>query len=229
MSAMEEVGVDINAALEIFNTAFGVYEYSYSQHVPSNIVTLRNNLLEEEMKELFVAFKKLDILDLQPEDDALAEVADALGDIIYIAAGTMRVYYSITSETNVVLRNEGQFPPRADKAVEEVFTLVTELFGKKFGETSSFSPVSIYTCFNLRNIIHQCLHIAFLLCIPIASVFAEIHRSNMAKIQPDGTIKRRKDGKILKPESWTPPELSPLLLAWYNQLYDEHEADKADA
>lgn len=36
----------------------------------------------------------------------------------------------------------------------------------------------------------------------------EIHRSNMAKVMPDGTVRRRSDGKILKPDGWTPPDLS---------------------
>lgn len=37
--------------------------------------------------------------------------------------------------------------------------------------------------------------------------WAEVARSNMAKIHEDGTVKRREDGKILKPEGWTPPNL----------------------
>jgi predicted HAD superfamily Cof-like phosphohydrolase len=37
---------------------------------------------------------------------------------------------------------------------------------------------------------------------PIA---AEVHRSNMAKFKYG--IKRREDGKILKPSDWTPPEI----------------------
>lgn len=33
-----------------------------------------------------------------------------------------------------------------------------------------------------------------------------VHRANMAKVQPDGTVKRREDGKIVKPENWTAPD-----------------------
>ncbi len=43
------------------------------------------------------------------------------------------------------------------------------------------------------------------------SLFAEVHRSNMAKIHPDGTAHLREDGKVLKPEGWTPPNLKPLV------------------
>jgi len=45
----------------------------------------------------------------------------------------------------------------------------------------------------------------------------EVQRSNMAKVGPDGKVHMRPDGKILKPESWTPPDLhgvlKPLILA----------------
>lgn len=40
----------------------------------------------------------------------------------------------------------------------------------------------------------------------------EVVRSNMAKIDPEtGMVKKREDGKVLKPEGWTPPELTQFL------------------
>ena len=40
----------------------------------------------------------------------------------------------------------------------------------------------------------------------------EVMRTNMAKIDPEtGLVRRRADGKILKPEGWQPPELKPYL------------------
>jgi predicted HAD superfamily Cof-like phosphohydrolase len=39
--------------------------------------------------------------------------------------------------------------------------------------------------------------------IPEDEVFDEVHRSNMDKAEPDGTVHRREDGKILKAERWT--------------------------
>lgn len=40
----------------------------------------------------------------------------------------------------------------------------------------------------------------------------EVMRSNLAKIDPHtGLVNKREDGKILKPEGWTPPELEPFL------------------
>ncbi|MGV9668677.1 hypothetical protein [Nocardia niigatensis] len=42
---------------------------------------------------------------------------------------------------------------------------------------------------------------------------AEVTRSNLAKILPDGTVQKRSDGKVLKPEGWTPPDISGALTA----------------
>jgi len=39
-----------------------------------------------------------------------------------------------------------------------------------------------------------------------------VARSNLAKINPEtGKVIKRQDGKVLKPEGWTPPELKQFL------------------
>ena len=39
----------------------------------------------------------------------------------------------------------------------------------------------------------------------------EVMRSNFDKIDPDtGLVKKREDGKVLKPEGWQPPHLAPF-------------------
>lgn len=48
--------------------------------------------------------------------------------------------------------------------------------------------------------------------IDIQQVFDEIHRSNMSKVGPDGTVIRREDGKILKPDTYFAPNLTPILV-----------------
>ncbi len=40
----------------------------------------------------------------------------------------------------------------------------------------------------------------------------EVMRTNLAKIDPvTGKVRKREDGKVLKPEGWTPPDLEPYL------------------
>jgi predicted HAD superfamily Cof-like phosphohydrolase len=47
--------------------------------------------------------------------------------------------------------------------------------------------------------------------IPLDKVFAEVHRSNMAKLV-DGKPLKREDGKVIKPEGWTPPDIVSVLI-----------------
>ena len=47
---------------------------------------------------------------------------------------------------------------------------------------------------------------------PMVEGWDEVVRSNMAKIDPlTGAVRKRDDGKILKPEGWTPPDLKRIL------------------
>jgi predicted HAD superfamily Cof-like phosphohydrolase len=46
--------------------------------------------------------------------------------------------------------------------------------------------------------------------IPLDKVFEEVHRSNMAKLV-NGQPIYRADGKVLKPEGWTAPDVKGIL------------------
>jgi predicted HAD superfamily Cof-like phosphohydrolase len=54
----------------------------------------------------------------------------------------------------------------------------------------------------LADVLYVVYGTADLLEIPLEAVFAEVHRSNMSKVREDGTVLRREDGKILKPDSY---------------------------
>jgi len=44
--------------------------------------------------------------------------------------------------------------------------------------------------------------------VNISSCFSVVHAANMAKRDPaTGEFKKRADGKIIKPEGWTPPDI----------------------
>jgi hypothetical protein len=47
--------------------------------------------------------------------------------------------------------------------------------------------------------------------IDLDTAFRIVHRSNMTKIHPDGTYRVREDGKILKPDTYVPPDLAPAI------------------
>lgn len=44
--------------------------------------------------------------------------------------------------------------------------------------------------------------------IPIEEVFAKVHQSNMEKIWPDGQVHYNEYGKVIKPPTHSPPDLS---------------------
>lgn len=48
--------------------------------------------------------------------------------------------------------------------------------------------------------------------IPLDRVWAEVQRANLGKADPvTGKVRRREDGKILKPDGWQPPDISRVL------------------
>ena len=62
----------------------------------------------------------------------------------------------------------------------------------------------------LADIIYIACGTAVSYGIPLDKVFAEVHRSNMAKLV-DGKPIYREDGKVMKPEGWTPPDIEGVL------------------
>ena len=113
-----------------FHKAFDVPILPAAQMPHEERRKLRYRILKEEFEEYVAA----------ENDDDLAEVADALGDMAYIIAGTALEYG-----------------------------------------------------------------------IPLDRVLDEIHRSNMAKLGPDGKPIKRADGKVIKPDGWQPPNIAAVL------------------
>jgi predicted HAD superfamily Cof-like phosphohydrolase len=62
----------------------------------------------------------------------------------------------------------------------------------------------------LADIIYIACGTAVSYGIPLDRIFDEVHRSNMAKLV-DGKVIRREDGKIQKPEGWTPPDIETII------------------
>jgi len=51
----------------------------------------------------------------------------------------------------------------------------------------------------------------------------EVMRSNFAKIGEDGKVRKREDGKVLKPVGWTPPDLKSFVDKERNILKQGYE------
>lgn len=118
-------------------------------------------------------------------------------------------YKDVKEFQTAVGQNVGQAPAFPDHAERRLrMKLLEEEFLEYMeGETTS----------DLENIAKELADIIYIVCgtavsygIPLDRVFDEVHRSNMAKLV-DGKPIRREDGKILKPEGWTPPDVNKIL------------------
>lgn len=63
-------------------------------------------------------------------------------------------------------------------------------------------------CADLKWVIEGLEHT---LNIPQQKVWDEVARSNLSKISPTGKVIKREDGKVLKPEGWSPPRIDIIL------------------
>jgi predicted HAD superfamily Cof-like phosphohydrolase len=48
--------------------------------------------------------------------------------------------------------------------------------------------------------------------IPLPKIWDAVQAANMAKVDPTtGKVRKREDGKVLKPEGWTPPDIEGII------------------
>ncbi|MCC9704950.1 MULTISPECIES: MazG nucleotide pyrophosphohydrolase domain-containing protein [unclassified Streptomyces] len=63
----------------------------------------------------------------------------------------------------------------------------------------------------LADVVYVAYGTALVHGIDLDEVIAEIHRSNMTKLGPDGRVARRADGKVLKGDHYQAPDVSSVL------------------
>jgi len=64
----------------------------------------------------------------------------------------------------------------------------------------------------LADLIYVAVGTALEYGIPLDRVWDEVQRSNMSKVDSaTGKVRKRADGKVLKPEGWTPPDIAGVL------------------
>ena len=63
----------------------------------------------------------------------------------------------------------------------------------------------------LADVVYVAYGTALVHGIDLDAVIAEVHRSNMTKVGPDGHISRRADGKVLKGDHYEAPDVSGVL------------------
>jgi predicted HAD superfamily Cof-like phosphohydrolase len=63
----------------------------------------------------------------------------------------------------------------------------------------------------LADIVYVAYGSAITYGIDLDAVLAEVHRSNMTKLDSNGRVLRREDGKVAKSQNYTPPNIADVL------------------
>lgn len=88
------------------------------------------------------------------------------------------------------------------KLVREEFNELEEAFANK-------DMIEIAdACADLKWVIEGLEHT---LKIPQQEVWNEVARSNLSKISSNGKVLKREDGKVLKPDTYSPPDIKSII------------------
>lgn len=181
-----------------FHQAFGQAIADAPAFPDQSVRDLRVRLLAEELAEFRQAYR---------EGDSV-EMADGLADICYIIAGTALAYGLVSPDTKF----DSPFP---DGLTLPSLTVVDygKILQHRFdaylrAETANRLEDVLST---LMQFLDETCDVAMILGLPLNAVFAEVHRSNMSKLMPDGSVLRREDGKIMKSPKWSAPNVAAIL------------------
>lgn len=205
--------------------------YAYRHNLPmekptQQTIDLRNKLIDEEFSELQEALIANDVV----------QVADALGDMIYVILGAAISYGC----ENCVSEDMEDYCPREIGAglhhlrPSEIETRL-ETFARYFDKLKRCvdnwdEHKGWMIDSRIKSLVFWCISFSHACGIPIREVFDEIHRSNMDKLWDNSdvshiktgwtvhrvpgiekSIVRSENGKIIKPPKWKGPNLSPIL------------------
>jgi predicted HAD superfamily Cof-like phosphohydrolase len=114
-------------------------------------------------------------------------------------------------------RDQEKFMRACDQTVEgyneDQYGLYLELIGEETGE--------LMVAVANEDRVEQLDALVDILVVTIGAIHSagfdaegawkEVMRTNFAKIGEDGKVRKREDGKVLKPTGWTPPDLKPYV------------------
>lgn len=103
---------------------------------------------------------------------------------------------------------------------EEVAELFTAVYGRKAGDAVAEVTEAVIdegnrdiveTADALADLVYVIYGMALESGIDLDAVLAEVHSSNLSKLMPDGSVKRREDGKVLKGPNFRQPDIAGVL------------------
>lgn len=196
-------------------------DWSDTPITPSpSVIRLRIRLIREELDELEKAYKNRNLID----------VADALGDLLYVIYGTAIACGIVLSQEIYYTEERKSLSP---SFLQKIFDYRSEAILSKFDNILTlidlhlaFSDLKITTN-HLCNFRKGLYTVSSMFGLDLDTIFAEIHRSNMSKVWkeypvveegvsitaiPGGWKVQRNDGKLLKSKNFSPPALDVLLM-----------------
>ena len=162
------------------------------------------NGIKEELEEFKEAFKVLDAV----------ECLDALCDLLYFTLG-LAVHASVQTEaqqdteyTLIKLKQDSQDDLFDWKIFEE--NVSDAIIGLEDEIRSRNVPLfGVYLSHIIKAVFHSVTSFSFESIF--FEAFKEVHRSNMSKLDENGKPIFREDGKILKSNLYSPPNLKPFI------------------
>ena len=114
-------------------------------------------------------------------------------------------------------RDQEKFMRACDQTVDEFnqkqFGLYVDLIDEEFKELKEAinNNNSVETLDALIDILFVTIGAIHSAGFDAEGAWREVMNTNFAKIGNDGKVRKREDGKVLKPVGWTPPNLTPFL------------------
>jgi predicted HAD superfamily Cof-like phosphohydrolase len=115
-------------------------------------------------------------------------------------------------------RDQEKFMRACDQTTEDWNVDQFNLYVNLIKEESDELQVAIKDCDNkeildaLTDILVVTIGAAHSMGADVEGAWKEVMRTNFAKIDKEtGKVRKREDGKVLKPVGWTPPDLEPYL------------------
>jgi predicted HAD superfamily Cof-like phosphohydrolase len=115
-------------------------------------------------------------------------------------------------------RDQEKFMRACDQSTDEVnqkqFDMYVKLIGEETGELADAINAKdpVETLDALIDILVVTIGAVHSMGADAEGAWKEVMRTNFAKIDKEtGKVRKREDGKVLKPLGWTPPELKPFV------------------
>jgi predicted HAD superfamily Cof-like phosphohydrolase len=112
-----------------------------------------------------------------------------------------------------VFQDQEKFMKACDQSVtgdQKQFDMYISLIEEEFKELQD-APDDVETLDALIDILVVTIGAIHSMGADGEGAWKEVMATNFAKIEANGKVRKREDGKVLKPQGWEPPNLKPFL------------------